>query len=159
MYNAFVLFGCPKCEALQYAKSSQKTRRCVGCGKSLQLSKVMVIAVADSADEARRKLVYFKTPPEVRVRISRMNQSRSQNNQYSEVADLMNVLLYKFRGAIPLDELLGLGDVLGYSALNIENGVAEMVRKKVITLDDSGAATLIRFPELPIEFGGVLIRK
>jgi len=52
--NDYVVFACPKCNTVRYAKERQKTARCLKCGYQIQIhpSKVVILARAKNAREA-----------------------------------------------------------------------------------------------------------
>lgn len=52
--NDYIIFACPKCNTVRYAKERQKTAKCLKCGCQIQihLSKIVILARAKNAREA-----------------------------------------------------------------------------------------------------------
>lgn len=58
----YMVFACPKCKLIRYAKEGQKTAKCVGCGHQIQLNpyKIKVLARAKNVREATELVKLFK---------------------------------------------------------------------------------------------------
>ncbi len=50
----YLIFMCPKCGSVRYAREGQKTARCFGCGYQILLdpTKVRILAKAERSKEA-----------------------------------------------------------------------------------------------------------
>ena len=50
----YLIFMCPKCGSIRYAREGQKTARCFECGYQipLDLTKVRILAKAEKSKEA-----------------------------------------------------------------------------------------------------------
>ena len=58
----YIVFACPKCKTIRYAKEGQKTAKCLGCGYQIQINpyKIRVLARAKSVREATDLVKLFK---------------------------------------------------------------------------------------------------
>lgn len=68
----YLVFMCPKCGALRYAKASQKTALCFGCGYQIPLdpNKIRVLFRTDSSEEAIEAVQKYK----MKRSLSRLNK-------------------------------------------------------------------------------------
>ncbi|MEM1586231.1 MAG: DUF1922 domain-containing protein [Candidatus Bathyarchaeia archaeon] len=50
----YIIFACPKCKSIRYAKEGQKTAKCLRCGYQIQIrpNKIAILARAKDASEA-----------------------------------------------------------------------------------------------------------
>jgi len=49
--NEFIIFKCPYCKLIQYAKKNQKTKTCSKCQKKINLKKVWIRAKTNDIQE------------------------------------------------------------------------------------------------------------
>lgn len=58
----YIIFACPKCGSIRYAREGQKTAKCMKCGYQIQVNprKIKVLAKARDAREAVEAVKVFK---------------------------------------------------------------------------------------------------
>ncbi|MEM2430776.1 MAG: DUF1922 domain-containing protein [Candidatus Bathyarchaeia archaeon] len=59
--TSYIIFACPKCGLIRYAKDGQKTAKCLGCNYQIQIDpqKIKIIAkVRDVRDAIELVKVY-----------------------------------------------------------------------------------------------------
>lgn len=60
--DEYLVFACPKCKTVRYAREGQKTAKCLKCGYQIQIhpSKVVILARAKDAREAVEIVKFLK---------------------------------------------------------------------------------------------------
>lgn len=50
----YIVFACPKCKSIRYAREGQKTAKCLRCGYQIQIhpNKIVILARAKDIREA-----------------------------------------------------------------------------------------------------------
>lgn len=58
----YIVFACPRCRTIRYAKEGQKTAKCLKCGYQMQIhpDKIVVLARAKDAREALETVKILK---------------------------------------------------------------------------------------------------
>ncbi|MEM2273238.1 MAG: DUF1922 domain-containing protein [Candidatus Bathyarchaeia archaeon] len=58
----YIIFACPKCTSIRYAKEDQKTAKCLKCGYQMQIhpNKIVILARAKNVKEAVEKVKILK---------------------------------------------------------------------------------------------------
>jgi len=58
--GGYIMFRCSSCGKVNMAKVGQKNKRCVFCGLKNNLTKVKILALASTIDEAKEKIKSLK---------------------------------------------------------------------------------------------------
>jgi len=74
---AYIVFICPKCGSVRYAKEGQRTAKCLKCGYQIKIAptKVKIIARTRSVDEAIEIVKLYKIKGRISTGFSRIRDS------------------------------------------------------------------------------------
>ena len=102
----WIIFRCYRCRLPLYAEEGQKTKKCPGCNKIINLKIVKKIKFVDDIQTAREIIMQLKAPKDVREEIIKtLKRPVQKTSKLDELINIIKELSLKSDSGFTIDDL------------------------------------------------------